>query len=384
MAPEKTMTIRVLHIIAGLGLGGAEMSLLKLLSAMDKDRFVSSVVSLTSDPPLGELIRRMGVLVSALTLTSGLPDPRLILKLVVQIRRQNPDIIQTWMYHSDFLGGLAAQLAGSPPVIWNIRHTYKDHELFKPGTRWIIRLNARLSHSFPACIICNSEASRESHIALGFDPEKMIVIPNGFDTDIFHRDLGSRREIRRELAIDNNSPIIGLCARFHPDKDHDNFFKAARILCEQVPAVEFLLWGKGMDGDNPAIIHWLKGTGFDNRFHLLGERFDSTRLFSSLDIFTLSSSIESFPGVIGEAMASEVICVATDVGDMKNIVGDTGIVVPAHDHSSLAEGWKILISLPPGKRAELGKEARQRIIDHFGQERTTGAYSKLYQDIIAG
>jgi glycosyltransferase involved in cell wall biosynthesis len=376
--------IRVAHVIAGLGVGGAEMSLLKLLTALDRDEFPAEVISLTGDAPLGERIRLLGIPVHALDLAPGRPDPRLVLRLAAQLRRSQPDLVQTWMYHADFIGGLAARLAGSPPVVWNVRHTFTNMDAFKPGTRLVVRLNAHLSRSLPARIVCNAEAGRASHAAIGYDAAKMVVIPNGFDLDAFRPDPQARRDVRRELGLGEGTPLVGLCARFHPDKDHHTFFRAAALLHARLPDVHFLLWGKGVDEDNPAISAWLDEGDLRGVARLLGPRDDSPRLAAALDVAALSSASEAFPTVVGEAMACEIPCAVTDVGDAADIVGETGRVVPPGDPAALAEAWQSLLALPAAERRALGQQARQRVFARFDLKQTAAAYARLYRDIIAG
>jgi glycosyltransferase involved in cell wall biosynthesis len=376
--------IRVAHVIAGLGVGGAEMSLLKLLSTLDRDEFPAEVISLTGDAPLGERIRLLGIPVHALDLAPGRPDPRLVLRLASRLRRSRPDVVLTWMYHADLIGGLAARLAGSPPVVWNVRHTVKSLAEFKPGTRLVVRLNARLSHSLPARIVCNAEAGRRSHAAIGYAADKMAVIPNGFDIDAFRPDPQARRQVRQELGLGERTPLVGLCARFHPDKDHHNFFRAAALLHARTPDVHFLLWGKGVDKSNPQISAWLDEGNLRGVARLLGPRDDSPRLTAALDVAALSSASEAFPTVVGEAMACEIPCAVTDVGDAADIVGETGRVVPPGDPQALAAAWQSLLALPAAERHALGQQARRRVLARFDLRQTAAAYARLVRDIIAG
>ncbi|KAF0109280.1 MAG: putative phosphatidylinositol alpha-mannosyltransferase [Anaerolineaceae bacterium] len=379
--------VRITHVIAGLGVGGAEMSLLKLLSTLDRGQFPAEVISLTGDAPLGERIRLLGIPVRALDLAPGRPDPRLVLRLAAHLRRSRPDLVQTWMYHADLIGGLAARLAGlfhPPPVVWNVRHTFTNMDAFKPGTRLVVRLDARLSRTLPARIVCNAEAGRRSHAAIGYAADKMVVIPNGFDIDAFRPDPQARRDVRRELGIGEETPLVGLCARFHPDKDHHTFFRAAALLHARMPEARFLLWGKGVDEGNPAISAWLDEAGLRGVAHLLGPRDDSPRLTAALDVAALSSASEAFPTVVGEAMACEIPCAVTDVGDAADIVGETGRVVPPGDPPALAEAWQSLLALPAAERAALGQQARRRVLARFDIKQTAAAYARLYRDIIAG
>jgi glycosyltransferase involved in cell wall biosynthesis len=380
---------KILHVITDLSMGGAEMVLYRLLSRLDRSVFDSEVISLMNDQPMGGMIRSLGIPVTALGFRPGVPDLRMVTRLAKIFRDRKPRLVQTWMYHAALTGGLAARfsawtMAGSPPVVWGIHHTVAERAALKPATYAVAKVNALLSRSLPKKIICVAEATRRSHIHLGYDAAKMVVIPNGFDLDAFRPDPQARRDVRRELGIGEETPLVGLCARFHPDKDHHTFFRAAALLHARLPDVHFLLWGKGVDEGNPQIAAWLDEGDLRGVARLLGPRDDSPRLAAALDVAALSSASEAFPTVVGEAMACEIPCAVTDVGDAADIVGETGRVVPPGDPAALAEAWQSLLALPAAERLALGQQARQRILARFDLKQTAAAYARLYRDIIAG
>lgn len=373
---------RILHIITSLQIGGAEMALYRLVSTLDHKFFQQSVISLTHDQPVGDLIRSAGIPVESLGLCPSFPDPRGIFRLKQKITVFNPDIVQTWMYHADFLGGIAAKLAGSYPVVWNIRHTITDKGSLKTSTYLIASANALLSRSLPTKIICNANAGKQTHVAMGFDESKILVIENGFDLSRFMPDKTSREDVRNELGLPGDGYLIGMAARYNPQKDHVNFIRAASLLRQKRQDVDFLLWGNNVDDSNPELAELIHSLNLQNHVLVLGLRMDGQRLFSALDIATLSSAYgEAFPQVIGEAMACGVPCVVTDVGDSARIVENTGRVIPPRDPQALANAWNELLSMPEAERISLGLSARERIKDLFSLENTTRKYSQIYQAI---
>jgi glycosyltransferase involved in cell wall biosynthesis len=288
------------------------------------------------------------------------------------------------MYHADLAGGLAALFSGNPPVVWGLHHTVAERGALKASTYAVARLNAWLSHFIPKRIVCCAEATRKTHLCLGYDSSKMIVISNGIDTSAFHPDLSARLAVRTELGIDDATPLIGLCARFDPQKDHENFLRAAGLFLAERPDVHFVLWGQGVDENNASLMDWAKSVKIGDNLHLLGLRSDTPRLMAALDAAALSSAYgEAFPLVVGEAMACGVPCAVTDVGDSGLIVSDTGKVVPPRDSAALAKAWVDLLALPESERLSLGVRARQRIVDHYSVDKMVSAYSQLYRDIIA-
>jgi len=373
---------RILHMITSLQMGGAEMALYRLATTLDPNLFRQSVISLTRDKPVGDLIRSAGIPVESLELRPGFPDPRGIFRLKRKISAVDPDIVQTWMYHADLMGGLAAKLAGSYPVVWNIRHTITDKGSLKTSTYRIASVNALLSRYLPTKIICNANAGKQTHVAMGYDESKMLVIENGFDLSRFVPDKTSRQDVRNELEVPGNGKLIGMAARYHPQKDHANFVRAAALLLQKRQDVDFLLWGDNVDDSNLILAELVHSLDLQNHVHMLGLRMDGQRLFSALDIATLSSAYgEAFPQVIGEAMACGVPCVVTDVGDSARIVENTGRVIPPRDPQALANAWDKLLSMPDVERTRLGLSARERIKNLFSIEVTTKKYSQVYQAI---
>jgi glycosyltransferase involved in cell wall biosynthesis len=374
-----TAPCRILHIITSLQMGGAEMALYRLVSTLDPNLFQQSVISLTREQPVGDFIQSAGISVESLGLSPGFPDPRSIFRLKQMITDFSPDIVQTWMYHADFLGGIAARLAGSYPVVWNIRHTITDKGSLKTSTYLIASVNALLSRYLPTKIICNANAGRQTHVAMGFDESKMLVIENGFDLSQFVPDKTSRQDVRNELELPGNGKLIGMAARYHPQKDHENFFRAASLLLQKHQNVDFLLWGNKADDNNLELAELVHSLDLQNHVHMLGLRMDGQRLFSALDVATLSSAYgEAFPQVIGEAMACGVPCVVTDVGDSARIVENTGRIIPPRDPQALAKAWDELLSMPEEERTGLGLSARERIKNLFSLETTTKKYSQIY------
>lgn len=379
----KQRRTRVLHVITGLGTGGAEMMLYKLLSQMNSDAFESEVVSLTEIGLVGDRIRQLGVPVTALGMRRGVPNPTYLPQLIQILRKAQPDLLQTWMYHANLAGGLAARFAGDIPVIWNIQHGDVDAQKMKALTLWTIRCCAPLSSRLPQRIVCCGELSRRVHVKLGYDASRMTVIPNGSDLETFRPDSEARLAVRQELNVPHNAPVIGLIARFHPKKDHFNFIRAAAQLHQVRPDAYFVMCGEGINDDNQELLEWIAQAEIQHCCRLLGTREDIPRLTAALDIATSSSSYgEGFPNVLGEAMACEVPCVVTDVGDSALIVGPVGRVVTPQTPQALAKAWQELLEMDINARKNLGQALRRRAAE-FGLPKVVSKYEGLYQEVLA-
>ena len=374
-----TGPILVTHIITDVSTGGAEIMLLKLLSHIDRQRFAARVISLTSSGPIGDKLEALGIPVQVLGMLPGSPDPRAVLRLAGWLRSYPPALVQTWMYHADLVGGLAARLAGHAPVIWGIRNSSLDVVHSRRSTRWTVKACALLSNFLPARIVSCSETARRIHINLGYAANKLLVIPNGFDLDLFRPDPQGRASLRQELEISPETRLVGLVGRFDPQKDHQTFIQAASRVREKVEGVEFLLCGDGITWENAQLAGWIEERGLRNCFHLLGRREDIPRLSAALDVACSSSAYgEAFSNVLGEAMACGVPCVVTDVGDSAYIVGETGKVVPPRDSLALAGALVEMLALAPDQRLELGVEARQRTQQSFDIHAVVRDYEQLY------
>lgn len=338
-------------------------------------RYSNHVLSLTSLGEIGPAIQRMGVPVEALQMQHGLRSLLSFPRLLRRLQALTPDVVHTWMYHADLLGGLASRLAGVPALAWGVRHGNFDRANSKISTRLVVATCAKLSRWVPDSVLICSEAARSVHIDLGYTAHKMVVVPNGFDLRVFHPDPVARMAVREELRLGSDAPLVGLVGRFSPEKNHIGFIAAAGMLHRAMPTAHIVLIGSGVDDTNLIMRRAIQAADISKVTHLLGFRTDMPRLMAALDLLASSSSGESFPNVLGEAMACGVPCAVTDVGDSAYIVGDTGRVVKADDMVGLAAAMESLLALPADERRQLGECARARIAEHF----EIGAVVKLYQ-----
>lgn len=372
--------INVVHVITGLSTGGAETALYNLLNKADREKFKLSVISLMDKGNYGEKIESLGIPVFELNMKRGHSSVFAFFRLMKVIRAINPDIIQSWMYHANIACFVAnAVFMWKVSIIWNIRHSVYDLKFEKKSTAIVIRIGAVFSR-FVTKIIFNSQLSARQHQALGYMDSGITVIPNGFDCARFHP--FSADHIRKTLDIKSSDIIIGLIARYHPMKDHKNFFEAAGILSQKYQNIVFVLAGRGVDSENSALMQFIDENNLSQRVRLLGERQDIAALNNMLDIASLSSYSEGFPNIIGEAMACGVPCVVTDVGDSAYLVGDTGIVVPVRNPVALADAWIQLIEAGETQRLKQGQRARQRIMDYFSLEEIVNRYEALYESVF--
>lgn len=367
---------RIMHVITGLGTGGAEKMLLKLLSAT-RERYAHAVVSLMDEGTTGEDIAGLGVPVHCLRMRPGRPNPVRALSIRAFARKLNPHLVQGWMYHGNLMASVSmGWTRRRPPVIWSIHHTLSGLE--SRLTKTVVRLDAFLSRRADS-IIYVSRASRSQHEALGYCSSQGVIIPNGIDCQVFRPDEGVRRQARRALGFGDDAILIGLVARYHPMKDHAGFLRAAASLAGRHPSAHFVLIGPGTL-EQPELATLIAELRMQDRVVCLGERKDTPQLTAALDIACSASAWgEAFSNAIAEAMACGVPCVVTDVGDSAYLVGDTGLVVPPRDPNAMAAALERLIAAGPDGRRELGTAARCRIEHHFSLPAVVDQYEALYR-----
>jgi len=354
--------------------------LVKLLAAMDRERFEQSVVCMTGRGALSAEIEALGVPLVHLDMKRGGASPGGLLRLVSIIRKTRPDVVQTWLYHADLMGLLAALLARAGKVVWNLRCSDMDLSKYRRMTSFVLKANAFLSNR-PAVIVSNSQRAVELHRGFGYRPRRAEVIPNGFDLERYHPDPGAGARLRQELGIPVDAPVVGMVARFDPQKGHDVLFAAAKSLRKRLPGVHLVLAGRGVSAGNAGLGNEDDQT-IGQGVHFLGERTDVPALMNAFSVLACPSLYgEGFPNVVGEAMACGVPCVVTDVGDSAFVVGDTGRVAPPGDAQAFAAELEAVLTMPPDALSFMGRSARKRVEEHFSMPAVAGQYQNLYTSL---
>ncbi len=370
---EKT---RVLQLITGLGVGGAEMMLLKVLRASTDGQFDFLVVSVLAPGPVAQQIEELGIPVRTLGLSGPAGSIGAVKRLRLILNEYKPAAMQCWMYHAMIIGMFASGKKPSPPYIWSVRNALSAK--LKPLTSVLMRLCARYSDR-PKSIVFNSKLSLEQHVAAGYRRDRSIVIANGFELDRFHHDPEARKAVRSRFGLADEEFVFGRVARYHSDKDYPTLIAACAKVAAEVPNARFLLCGDGVDSSNPELVDAITKAGIENRVILTG-RVSTSEVMPALDVTVSSSVTEGFPNVLGEAMACEIPCVTTDAGDSAEIVGVTGFVCPSSDPTALAEAMIRMAQLPVEERERMGRAAREKVASEYEIGAVVAQYQKLYRE----
>ena len=355
--------IRICFLIRRLDEGGAQRQLLTLIKGLDKTKYNITLMSFYEGGHYsGEIEHFTHVKYVGLKKSGRWDVFNFIYRLVSQLRQINPDVLHGYLGLSNCLTIFMKPFLPKARMIWGVRASNMDLSQYDWLTRYSYKFECFLSQ-FAHTIIVNSKAGYQHSASNGFPKNKMVVIPNGINTENFKPDPEARTMVRDKLGIKNGETLIGLIGRLDPMKDHSTFLKAASLYAKSRENVRFVCIGNGPEPYKKKLVNLANKLGLSNHLLWLGPRNDMPKIYNALDIVSSSSSFgEGFPNVIGEAMACGVPCVVTDVGDSPWVVGETGVVVPPKNPEALAEGWDTCLN---GDKNEKSIHARLRIEKNF-------------------
>lgn len=369
--------MKILHIITSLGNGGAERTLYRLVMNDESNDYY--VISLLDRGVYGEALAQLGVPVYTLDMSRGRWSFSAFIKILEILREVGPDVVQTWMYHSDLLGGVASRLSGIRSVFWGIRGPF-DREKTGFTTKLVVWVCSLLSYWVPQKIVSNSHYALLAHERVGYKKEKLVHIANGYDFNDIEPDRVKAKRIREEFLTDSDSVLLGMVARFDPYKDHENLLEALCKIKSRGCRFTCLLVGSGLVSGNGALSKRIENFGLEKEVRLLGPRLDIPNIMGAMDVHVLSSVAESFPNVLAEAMLCGTPCVSTDAGDAALIVGNTGWIVPPRNSELLAKGIELAIfEMKNIKQWQQRRSAcRERIKDHYSLEKMVDKYIEIW------
>ena len=352
------------------------------LCAFDKAH-THTVISLTSYGKYGPQLREKGIETIALNLGPTLPSLVGFFKLLFLLRSRKPNVVQTWMYHADFLGGIAARVVGVKALVWGVRASFLEPQTSSRLTVLLVKLLAKLSSKLPSLVAVCAQRGIDFHQKFGYQRDKMRFVPNGYDFSDFFPRTGSTNSLRENLKLERGTALIGMVARFDSYKDHSNLLQALAILGKKGIDVKCMLVGAGLDNQNINLLSKIQRLCLQDKVILLGASDDISSIMRGLDLHVLSSLSEGFPNVVAEAMACGTPCVVTDVGDAAFIVGDTGWVVPPCNSDALAAAIEdALIEKKSTAWNTRCVAARNRIVQNFSIEKMVENYHEIWKEAI--
>ena len=371
--------MKVVHIITGLGDGGAEHILFKVCKYDIANKHI--VISLTGPGKYFSLLSKLGIKVYCLNIRFF--SIHKFIFLIKLLRSLKPDIVQTWLVHADFLGSMAARLAGINNILWNVRYSNIEIGKAKLTTILIIKILSILSYVIPKFIVIVSKKAKKIYEIARYNKKLFKFIPNGYDLSILKINKLQKKNFRKKIKIKKNVPLIGNVARYDPQKDHLNLLNALSLIKEKNINFFCVLVGSNVNQNNINLISEIKKLKLSNHIKLLGQNDNISKVMNGLDIHILSSSYgEGFPNVVAESMACGTPCIVTDVGDSALIVGKTGWVVPPKNSIKLAKAIeKALNEKNTNKWNKRCNKARLRIKKNYNISKMIKLYNKVWSKV---
>tara|TARA_X000000368_G_scaffold413273_1_gene401054 strand:- start:1 stop:1140 length:1140 start_codon:yes stop_codon:yes gene_type:complete len=369
--------MKIVHIVTGLGDGGAEHTLFKICKYDIKNEHI--VISFKKYGKYFSLLNKLGIEVHCLNANFFSIDKFFF--LIKLLKSLKPDIVQTWLVHADFIGSIAARLAGIKKILWNVRYSNIQIDKSKLTTILIIKILAKLSYIIPEIIVIVSKKAKKIYESKGYDKRKLKFIPNGYDLSILKVGKSQKINFQKKTKIKKQTPLIGYVARYDPLKDHQNLLNALSLIRLKGKDFFCILVGSNIN-KNKILINKIKKLKLDNYISLLGPVNNVSKIMNLIDIHVQSSASEGFPNVVAEAMAHKTPCVVTNVGDSSYIVGQTGWVVPSNNPVKLAKSIETAFK-------EMGTKnwnkkcngARERIKQKFSLSKMIKSYNKVWNNV---
>ena len=371
---------RVVFLIRDLNIGGAQRQVIELASGLHRAGWPISVFVFYGGGGLEADLRARGVAVTALDKRGRWDTFGFWYRLLRALQERHPAILHSYLGTENIVGASVKPFLSGARLIWGVRSSTTDYRQFGRVPGLVSAAERRLAR-FADLIICNSTAGRDIHVAHGYPGRRMVVIPNGIDSERYKPDTLARVELRREWGVSDEQALVGLVARLDPRKNHAAFLRAAASLVAEKNDVRFVCVGGGPETYRAALVRDASDLGLDGHLIWAGDRLDMPRVYSALDVLVSSSSWEGFPNVVAEAMACGVPCVVTDAGDSRLVVGETGWICRTEDGDDLAQALKSAIAQRGSLRGR-GERARERIVGEFSIERLVRTTSERFVELL--
>lgn len=364
--------IKVLHLITSLEVGGAQHGILLGLPRFDPSRYEHVVCSIMDRMQMASQFRKAGIEVHSLGLNRK-TDFMVALRLNSLLKQQRPDVLHTYLLHSNVLGRIVGRLAGVPTIVGSER-TIGQARLWG-------RLATRLTNPLTDAVEVNSEIGGKAvETDLGVPHHKVEVVRSGLDLAAF-TGSAKRTEIRAELNLNNNQHLVLYVGRLRPVKGVEYGIRAFASAQAQHHNMHAALAGEGEQ--LTFLQNLVDELGISKHVTFLGVRNDLPDLLSAADSLLLPSLNEGFPRTAIEAMAAGKPIIATSVGGTPEAIrdGETGILVPSKDVEAMTTALLTLVRNSVLQRS-LGRAGRQRAEQNYSVENYVARLDGLYRQLL--
>ena len=321
---------------------------------------------------------KMNIKITQIGLPRGNIKIRKLLHLYQILKKKKDYVIQTWLYHADFLGGVCAKLAGNKKIIWNIRTSEIFVSGLKLSTLFVIFLNALFSYFVPKKIIICSKNSISKHLRVGYK-KNFEIIHNGYDLKLYP--YGKKKTLKKkDFKLTNKDFVIGNVARFHPVKNHKYLLKIFNEIKIKKKIPKLILVGSKIDNNNKILIKMIKEMKLEKKVILLGKREDVIKIYPIFDVFILSSTSEGFPNSLSEAMINKNVVFSTNVGEVNHILPNSGNIIPLNNYIESAKKINNYFNRKNKNQIQKDKtKNKERITKFFSLNKMTKKYLKLWK-----
>ncbi len=365
---------RMAFLTTGLGYGGAESQLVQLAVLLKARGWDVEVISMLEPKALVDKLLQAAVPVVSLKMAKGVPDPRALLKLAVELRRFRPGVLHSHMVHANLLARLT-RLLYRVPVLISTAHSIDEggrlRELAYGFTDRLCDLTTNVS-----------QAAVDRYVEVGAAPKgRIICVPNGIDTEQFRPNAERRLKLREELGVGDS--FVWLAAgRFEPAKDHASMIAAYAELLQRYPESLLLLAGQGnLEQEVKALASAHKLSG---KVRFLGVRQDIPALMNAADAYVMSSVWEGLPMVLLEAAASGLPVAATDVGGNREVIidGSSGHLVPPQRPEELGAAMERVMAAPEAERQAMGMLGRSYVVENYSLDHVVTRWETIYRKLL--
>ena len=372
LVPNPQRPLKALFVITSMPVGGAETLLVNLLRKFRPSHILPSIACLKEKGPLGDEIAKDFAVTEHWLRAKW--DVRVLPRLANHLRKEKIDaLISVGAGDKMFWGRLAARLA-SVPVVCSALHSTGWPDGVGKMNRWL----TPITDAFIAVAKPHGQFLADFE---KFPANKIAVIPNGVDTLRFHPNAVARNDVRSELGLAPDTPLIGIVAALRPEKNHALFLNAASRVIEKFPKAHFVIVG---DGPERSLIEKTAAElGITENLSLLGTRSDTPRLLAAMDVFALTSHNEASPVSILEALSCGVPVVSTRVGSVAESVHDqwNGFTVDPGDANAVTERIMYLLSNKSASEV-MGSNGREHVQSNGSLETMVRMYEHLIHSIF--
>jgi glycosyltransferase involved in cell wall biosynthesis len=375
--------MKILFLVRDLAIGGSQRQLALLAAGLAKRTHDVAVAVLYAGGALEALLDGSGARLLAIGKSSRWQAVAPLARLRRLFLNEHPDLVYAFLPTQTTLAALLLPRQVKTKLVFGLRAAGVRLDRYDALSALMYRSEVWLARRADL-IVANARAVRADAVGRGLPADRIVVVPNGIDTDAMRPDATAGLAVRRMWQIPDNAFVIGCVARLDAMKDHANLLNAAASFARNHPDAHLVCIGGGPPSYADELKALAKSLGLTGRVVWAGEIDDVKAAYNSFNIATLSSSFgEGFPNAIGEAMACGVPVVATNIGDVRWIVGEFGEVVPPSNPDLLCAGWSRLrarLARDPGLR----EQVRGAIIASYGIEAMLDRTEAILSQLVGG